>query len=157
MRVGIGYDLHKLVEGRDLFLGGIKLSFTKGLAGHSDADVLLHAVCDALLGACGCMDIGVHFPDTDSQFKGISGADLTRRVLAIINKNRKMKVNIINLDTVIICDKPNISQYRKKITENVAGLLGIAVERVSVKAKTTEGTSPDTISVYAVVLLDIGD
>ena len=153
IRIGIGYDLHRLVEGRRLFLGGVQIPFSKGLLGHSDADVLMHAICDALLGACGCDDIGVHFPHTDPQFKYISGKELVKRTFAIIQN--KTGVRIINVDTVLICDKPNISEYRNRIIESVAKSLGIGIEQVSVKAKTTEATSTDTISSYAVVLLEV--
>ena len=153
IRIGIGYDLHRLVAGRELFLGGVRIPFSKGLLGHSDADVLLHAICDAVLGACGCADIGVYFPNTDTRFKGISGSELVQET-CLIAKNKK-KIKIINIDTVIICDQPNISAYRKAIVESIAGLLSISVERVNVKAKTTEETSKDTISSYAVVLLEV--
>ena len=153
IRIGIGYDLHRLVAGRELFLGGVRIPFSKGLLGHSDADVLLHAICDAVLGACGCADIGVYFPNTDTRFKGISGSELVQETF-LIAKNKK-EIKIINIDTVIICDQPNISAYRKAIVESIAGLLSISVERVNVKAKTTEETSKDTISSYAVVLLEV--
>lgn len=153
IRVGIGYDLHKLSGGRGLFLGGVRIPFSKGLLGHSDADVLMHAICDALLGACGCGDIGVHFPDSDPQFKDISGSELVKRTFRIIQN--KTGVRIINVDTVLICDKPNISEYRNRIIESVAKSLGIGIEQVSVKAKTTEATSTDTISSYAVALLEV--
>jgi 2-C-methyl-D-erythritol 2,4-cyclodiphosphate synthase len=153
IRVGIGYDLHRIVEGRELFLGGVKIPFAKGLLGHSDADVLLHSICDALLGACACGDIGIHFPDTDMQFKGISGSELAQRTCKIIRSKKDIK--IINVDAVLICDKPGISGHRNNITESIAALLGIGVERVNIKAKTTESTSPDTISSYAVVLLEV--
>ena len=153
IRIGIGYDLHRLVEGRKLFLGGVKIPFSKGLLGHSDADALLHAVCDAIFGACGCADIGVHFPDTDPRFKGISGSELVKKARAIIEKHKEIK--IINIDTVIICDQPNISGYRRAIVESIARLFDIGIERVNIKAKTTEDTSADTISSYAVVLLEV--
>jgi 2-C-methyl-D-erythritol 2,4-cyclodiphosphate synthase len=153
IRIGIGYDLHRLVDGRELFLGGVKIPFAKGLLGHSDADVLMHAICDALLGACGCGDIGMYFPDTDMQFKGISGKDLTQRVCKIIRK--KNDVRITNVDAVLICDKPNISSHRSRMSESIAGLLGVDAGCINIKAKTTEGTSPDTISSYAVVMLEL--
>jgi 2-C-methyl-D-erythritol 2,4-cyclodiphosphate synthase len=133
----------------------VQIPFSKGLLGHSDADVLMHSICDALLGACGCGDIGVHFPDTSPQFKGISGSELVQRTFAIIHN--KAGVRIINVDTVLICDKPSISEYRHKIADSIAKSLGIGIEQVNIKAKTTEGTSPDTISSYAVILLNIGD
>lgn len=153
IRIGMGYDLHRLIEGRELFLGGVKIPFSKGLLGHSDADVLLHAICDAILGACGRADIGVYFPDTNSRFKGISGSELIRKTYEIVENKKDIK--IINVDTVIICDKPNISSYREVIQKSIAGLLHIDVGRVNIKAKTTEETSRDTISSYAIVLAEI--
>jgi 2-C-methyl-D-erythritol 2,4-cyclodiphosphate synthase len=153
IRVGIGYDLHRFAQGRGLFLGGVKIPFSKGLLGHSDADVLFHAICDAILGACGQADIGVHFPDTDPRFRGISGSNLARQTRAIVEKDKD--VEIINIDTVVICDKPDISGYKQAMTECIAGIFDIGIERVNIKAKTTEGTSRDTVSSYAVVLAGI--
>jgi 2-C-methyl-D-erythritol 2,4-cyclodiphosphate synthase len=154
IRIGIGYDLHRLVKDRELFLGGVRIPFSKGILGHSDADVLMHSICDALLGACACGDIGVHFPDTDPQFKDISGSELVKRTFAIIQN--KTGVRIINVDTVLICDKPNISAYRHKIKESISTLLDVNIDCVNVKAKTTENTDTDTISSYAAVLLEFG-
>jgi 2-C-methyl-D-erythritol 2,4-cyclodiphosphate synthase len=151
IRIGIGYDLHKLVRGRKLFLGGICIPFPKGLSGHSDADVILHAICDALLGACGCGDIGMHFPDTDSRFKDASSSGLLKAVYNIVQN--RVGIKIINIDIIVICDKPNISRYRKKILFSIAGILSLSRDRINLKAKTTEGTSVDTISSYAAVLI----
>jgi 2-C-methyl-D-erythritol 2,4-cyclodiphosphate synthase len=153
LRVGMGYDLHKLVAGRKLFLGGVCIPFSKGLKGHSDADVLLHAICDGLLGACGCDDIGVHFPDTNHRFKGLSGAELAKQVCKIISE--KNSVEIVNIDAIVVCDKPNISEYRKMITDSIARILGIDSSKINIKAKTTEATSLNSISSYAVVLVEI--
>ena len=120
MRVGMGYDVHKLVEGRDLIIGGVKIPHTLGLLGHSDADVLLHAIMDALLGAAGLGDIGKHFPDTDPQYKGISSMKLLSHV-------------------AIIAQKPKMRPHIPQMEENIAGALGISTDQVNVKATTEEG------------------
>jgi 2-C-methyl-D-erythritol 2,4-cyclodiphosphate synthase len=114
MRVGLGYDLHKLVEGRNLVLGGVTIPFAKGLLGHSDADVLLHAVCDALLGAAGLGDIGQHFPDTDPQFKGISSKRLLERSVQMV-LNKGYSVN--NVDAIIMAEAPKLAPYRKTMEQ----------------------------------------
>ncbi|MFA5068772.1 MAG: 2-C-methyl-D-erythritol 2,4-cyclodiphosphate synthase [Candidatus Omnitrophota bacterium] len=154
-RIGIGYDLHRLTEGRPLYLGGVRIPFCKGLIGHSDADVLCHAICDAILGACCEADIGEHFPDTDSQLAGISGSDLIRMTCQIVRKRRV--VEIVNVDTVVVCDNPNLSGYKQEMIMAVADFLGIEADRVNVKAKTSEGTNCDCISAYSVVLLNTGE
>lgn len=151
IRIGIGYDLHKLARGRKLFLGGVCIPFPKGLSGHSDADVILHAICDALLGACGCGDIGMHFPDTCPRFKDVTSGSLLKAVYGIVQNG--VRIEIINIDIIVICDKPNISRYREKILFSVAGILSLSKDRINLKAKTTEGTSEDTISSYAAVLI----
>jgi 2-C-methyl-D-erythritol 2,4-cyclodiphosphate synthase len=153
LRIGIGYDLHRLCEGRRLLLGGVHIPFSMGLSGHSDADVLFHAICDGLLGACACGDIGVHFPDTDPRFKDMSGRQLAEGVCAIIHQ--KYILDIINIDLIVICDKPNLLEYRSKITSSIADILKIDKDKINLKAKTTEKTSMDTVSSYAVVLVDI--
>ncbi|NQT90915.1 MAG: 2-C-methyl-D-erythritol 2,4-cyclodiphosphate synthase [Candidatus Omnitrophica bacterium] len=152
-RTGIGYDIHKLVNGRKLFLGGVEIPFSKGLLGHSDADVLLHAVCDALLGACGLGDIGVHFPDTDPELKDISSKELLRKTRAIIDA--KGPVNVLNIDTVIVCDEPKLAEYIDGMENAIADTLGILPDVVNVKATTTEGTAPDIISSYATALIEV--
>jgi 2-C-methyl-D-erythritol 2,4-cyclodiphosphate synthase len=136
MRVGLGYDLHKLVEGRNLVLGGVTIPFAKGLLGHSDADVLLHAVCDALLGAAGLGDIGQHFPDTDPQFKGISSKRLLERSVQMV-LNKGYSVN--NVDAIIMAEAPKLAPYRKTMESNISSILRIDAECVNVKATTTEG------------------
>jgi 2-C-methyl-D-erythritol 2,4-cyclodiphosphate synthase len=151
IRIGIGYDLHKLVKGRKLFLGGVCIPFPMGLSGHSDADVILHAICDALLGACGYGDIGMHFPDTDPRFKDASSSSFLKAVYSIVQGDAE--VSIINMDIIVICDKPNISRYREKILCSIAGILNLSRDRINLKAKTTEKTSANTISSYAAVLV----
>ena len=151
MRIGIGYDLHKLVKGRRLFLGGVRIPFNKGLLGHSDADALMHAISDALLGACAKGDIGVHFPDTKKEFKDISSLALLKKTYEIINKDKKCK--IVNIDSIVVCDEPKIHRYTDQMKKKICSVLKIPKDRISIKAKTTEGTAPGAISSYAVVLL----
>jgi 2-C-methyl-D-erythritol 2,4-cyclodiphosphate synthase len=135
-RVGIGYDIHRLSEGRKLFIGGVEIPYIKGLLGHSDADALLHAICDALLGAAGAGDIGEHFPDTDPKYAGISSAELLREVAG---KVRAKGFSISNVDTVVIAEEPKLLPYKTQIRKRIAEVLNIDEERVSVKAKTNEG------------------
>ena len=136
MRVGIGYDIHRLVEGRKLFLGGIEIPFEKGLLGHSDADVLLHAVCDSLLGAAGSGDIGRHFPDTDPKYKNIASMKLLEKTAAII---RADGFAIRNIDTIVFAEAPKIGPFRLEIQQNIANALEMPPNCVNVKATTTEG------------------
>ena len=136
MLVGIGYDLHRLVEGRNLVIGGVTIPYEKGLLGHTDADVLLHAVCDALLGAASLGDIGQHFPDTDPQFKDMSSEKLLERSLQMV-QDKGYVVN--NVDAIIMAEAPTMAPYRKKMERNIASTLHIDAERVNVKATTTEG------------------
>ena len=136
MRVGMGYDVHKLVEGRELIIGGVKIPHTLGLLGHSDADVLLHAIMDALLGAAGLGDIGKHFPDTDPQYKGISSMKLLSRVAELI---REKGYVVENIDATIIAQKPKMRPHIPQMEENIAGALGISTDQVNVKATTEEG------------------
>ena len=135
MRVGIGYDVHKLCEGRKLILGGVDIPHTVGLLGHSDADVLLHAIMDALLGACALGDIGKHFPDTSGEFKDISSIELLKRVGTILNDNN-YKIN--NIDSIIVAQAPKVAPYIDTMRENIASALKIEKELVSIKATTTE-------------------
>ena len=136
MRIGIGYDVHQLVAGRKLVLGGVGIPFEKGLFGHSDADVLIHAVCDALLGAAGLGDIGFHFPDTDPKYKDISSIKILVKTYELVSsKNFK----IINLDSTIFADAPKISPYREAMQKNIARTIEIEPECVNVKATTFEG------------------
>ena len=136
MRVGMGYDVHKLVEGRDLILGGVKIPHTLGLLGHSDADVLLHAVMDALLGAAALGDIGKHFPDTDPQYKGISSIRLLEHVAKLIEEKGYI---VENIDATIIAQKPKMRPYIEEMEKNIAAALHIDVSQVNVKATTEEG------------------
>ena len=136
MRVGMGYDVHKLVEGRDLIIGGVRIPHTLGLLGHSDADVLLHAIMDALLGAAGLGDIGKHFPDTDPQYKGISSMKLLSHVAELI---REKGYVVENIDATIIAQKPKMRPHIPQMEENIAGALGISTDQVNVQATTEEG------------------
>ena len=136
MRVGMGYDVHKLVEGRDLILGGVKIPHTLGLLGHSDADVLLHAVMDALLGAAALGDIGKHFPDTDPQYKGISSIKLLEHVTKLIEEKGYI---VENIDATIIAQKPKMRPYIEEMEKNIATALHIDVSQINVKATTEEG------------------
>lgn len=135
MRVGIGYDVHKLTSGRELILGGVKIKYEYGLLGHSDADVLVHAIMDALLGAASLGDIGKHFPDSDDEYKGISSIVLLRKVGEILKNNN---YTIGNIDSVIIAQSPKLSPYIPDMVKNIAKALDIDPENVSVKATTTE-------------------
>jgi 2-C-methyl-D-erythritol 2,4-cyclodiphosphate synthase len=136
MRVGMGYDVHRLVEDRDLILGGVKIPYEKGLLGHSDADVLLHAIMDALLGAAGLGDIGQHFPDTDPAYKGISSIKLLEHVGALLSEHLFF---VGNIDATVIAQAPKLMPYRQEMTENVARALKIDENRVNIKATTEEG------------------
>ncbi|MGB9840619.1 2-C-methyl-D-erythritol 2,4-cyclodiphosphate synthase [Thermovenabulum sp.] len=136
MRIGIGYDAHRLVEGRKLIVGGVNIPFEKGLLGHSDADVLVHAINDALLGAAALGDIGRHFPDTDPKYKDISSLVLMKRVAELLKVEG---FGIVNIDSVIIAEKPKFAPYIEKMRENIAFALNIQKEKVSIKATTTEG------------------
>ncbi len=135
MRIGIGYDVHKLVEDRELVLGGVKIAHTHGLLGHSDADVLVHAVMDALLGAGALGDIGKHFPDTDSAYKGISSIDLLKEVAVILSDNG---YKIGNIDATVIAQAPKLAPHIQSMRERIAHALELDIDRVSVKATTTE-------------------
>ena len=156
MRIGYGTDTHKLVENRDLIIGGVKIDFDKGLLGHSDADVLLHAIMDALLGAMGLGDIGVHFPDSDNQYKGMSSLELLKRTFAIGQQAGLKK--IINLDFTIICQKPKLIGYFPEMKKNISVILECPVERVNLKASTTEGLGyegrGEGITVNGVILVE---
>ena len=136
MRIGSGYDVHKLVENRDLIIGGIKIPYEKGLLGHSDADVLLHAVCDALLGAAALGDIGKHYPDNSDEFKNIDSRILLRDV---VNKLNNLGYKISNIDSTIIAQKPKMAPYIEQMRQNIADVCGISIGQVNVKATTEEG------------------
>lgn len=136
MRVGLGYDVHKLVEGRDLILGGVKVPYEKGLLGHSDADVLVHAIMDALLGAATLGDIGQHFPDSDPQYKGISSMKLLEHVGELLDKHLYV---IENIDATIIAQRPKMASYITDMRKQIADTLGLDLTQVNVKATTEEG------------------
>ena len=153
-RTGIGFDVHSFSEGRKLILGGIEIPFEKGLAGHSDADALLHAISDAMLGALSLGDIGSHFPDTDPKFKNIDSTILLAKVNELINAEN---YEVVNVDSVIMLQRPKILPYVNQMREKISGTLGIKVEQVSVKATTTEKLGfvgrEEGISVMATVLI----
>ena len=155
MRIGNGYDVHKLTDNRPLILGGVEIEYEKGLLGHSDADVLVHAIMDALLGAAALGDIGKHFPDTDPKYKGISSIYLLECVARLL---KEKGYSIENIDSIVAAQRPKLSPHIEKMTENIANALGIEKSRVSVKATTTEGLGfegrGDGISAYAVCLID---
>lgn len=154
-RVGQGYDLHRLVEGRPLILGGVKIDYEKGLLGHSDADALLHAITDALLGAAGLGDIGRHFPDTDPAYKGIDSKILLSEAIALVVKAGWV---IANVDATVIAQAPKLAPHMDKIRQSVAQAIGIDLHRVNIKAKTKEGCDAvgqkEAIEVHAIVLLE---
>jgi 2-C-methyl-D-erythritol 2,4-cyclodiphosphate synthase len=154
MRIGAGYDVHRLVEGRKLILGGVDVPFEKGLLGHSDADVLIHAVADALLGAAGLGDIGVHFPDTDPSYKGISSRSLLK---IVVTKLSEKGLSVNNIDSIIVAQAPKLAPHIPAMRNNLAMDLGIPDDRVNIKATTTERLGPEGrgegISSYAVCTL----
>jgi 2-C-methyl-D-erythritol 4-phosphate cytidylyltransferase/2-C-methyl-D-erythritol 2,4-cyclodiphosphate synthase len=153
-RAGMGYDLHRLVEGRPLILGGVTIPFERGLAGHSDADAVCHAVTDAILGAAGAGDIGRHFPDTDQQWKGASSIELLRRAVAVVNG---LGLAVGNVDATVILERPKLAPYIDAMRANLAEVLGVTVDRVSVKGKTNEGVGElgrgEAIAVHAIALV----
>ncbi|MEK6302816.1 MAG: 2-C-methyl-D-erythritol 2,4-cyclodiphosphate synthase [Acidobacteriota bacterium] len=154
VRIGIGYDIHRLGEGRKLVLGGVEIPFEKGLLGHSDSDVLTHAVCDALLGAAALGDIGTHFPDTDARWAGASSLDFLARVIELL-ADRGYRVG--NVDATVIAERPKLKPHIQAIRETLASVLRVDVDLVSVKAKTNEGLESvgrgEAIAAQAVALL----
>ena len=155
MRIGMGYDVHRLAEDRDLILGGVKIPYEKGLLGHSDADVLVHAIMDALLGAAALGDIGKHFPDTDSRYKGISSLLLLKHVAELLEEHRYI---VENIDATIIAQQPKMRPYIEQMQKNIADVLGVSEEQVNLKATTEEGLgftgTGEGISSQAVCLLE---
>ena len=155
IRVGFGFDVHQLVEGRDLWLGGIRLEHTKGLLGHSDADVLIHAICDALLGAANMRDIGYHFPDTGAEFKNIDSKILLRRTVEIIAIKG---YRVGNIDATICAERPKLKAHIPAMQECLAECMGIDADDISIKATTTEKLGftgrEEGISAYATVLIE---
>ena len=155
IRVGMGYDVHKLVEGRDLWLGGIKIDHTSGLLGHSDADVLIHAICDALLGAANLRDIGYHFPDTKAEYKNVDSKILLKETIRILAE-KGWKVG--NIDATICAERPKINPHVEEMKACMAPLMGITIEDISIKATTTEKLGftgrEEGMSAYAVALIE---
>ena len=155
MRFGIGYDVHRLVVNRKLILGGVEIPFVKGLLGHSDADVLCHALADALLGAAALRDIGKHFPDNDERFKDISSVVILKQVAELIRTNN---YDIVNVDATVVLQQPKIGPYVKRMRENIAQSLNIQIDRVSVKATTSEELGfvgmGDGAAVYAIASIN---
>ena len=155
IRVGMGYDVHQLVEGRDLWMGGIKIEHSKGLLGHSDADVLLHAVCDALLGAANMRDIGYHFPDTAAETDGMDSKVILRKTIDLIATKG---YHLVNIDATICAERPKMNPHIPQMKETMARVIGCDVDDISIKATTTERLGftgrEEGISVYAVVLIE---
>ena len=155
MRVGFGYDVHRFIEGRPLVLGGIEIPHVQGLLGHSDADVVLHAICDAMIGAAALGDIGTHFPDTSPEFKDISSLILLRRTADLI---RGRGLRLANIDSTIVAQRPRLSAFIPRMVEKIANQIGLAPDRVNVKAKTTEKLGfagrEEGIAAYAVALVE---
>ena len=158
IRIGLGYDVHRLVEGRDLWLGGVRIPHTHGLLGHSDADVLIHAICDALLGAANLRDIGFHFPDTAGEYAGIDSKILLRKTLALL---REKGYEVGNIDATICAEHPKLNPHIPQMQETLAEVMGIPVDDVSIKATTTERLGftgrEEGISAYAVALVVKGE
>jgi len=157
-RIGIGYDIHRLVEGRKLILGGVEIPFEKGLLGHSDSDVLTHAICDALLGAAALGDIGTHFPDTDPQWAGASSLDFLAHAVELITARG---YSIANVDATVLAERPKIRPHIETMRERLASALRIDVDRVNVKAKTGEGLESigrgEAMAAQVVALLNTED
>lgn len=154
-RIGFGYDLHRLVHGRKLILGGVEIPSSKGLLGHSDADVLIHAICDALLGAAGMRDIGYQFPDTDPEYKNIDSKKLLLRVRELI---RNKGWHIVNIDSTLVLQSPRISPYIEEMQLNLAQMLDVEQDKISIKATTNEGLgyigTGEGAAAYAVALIN---
>ncbi len=154
-RIGIGYDVHRFSEDRELILGGVKIDYKRGLAGHSDADVLIHAINDAILGACCLGDIGMHFPDTDNAYKNISSLILLEKVIRMM---KECGYSMVNCDNILILERPKIAPYIQKIREKLFKILDTDISAVSVKATTTEGLGfcgrEEGIAAQSVVLLE---
>lgn len=154
-RTGLGYDVHRFAKGRKLILGGVEIPHSRGLDGHSDADVVLHAVCDALLGAVGKGDIGEHFPPSDAKYKGISSLLLLEEVCAVVAKTGYKAVNV---DVVVLAEEPHLKEYKTKMRQHIAGVIGLGLDAVNIKATTNEGLgfvgNKEGIAAYATVLVE---
>ena len=153
-RIGNGYDVHRLIEGRKLILGGVEIPHSLGLDGHSDADALVHALCDAILGACGAGDIGGYFPDTDRQWKNVSSLLLLKKVGEVCNERQ---FEVANADTIIVAQKPKLAPFIREMKQNIADTLGLKTSQINIKATTTETLGyagrEEGIATYAVALL----
>jgi 2-C-methyl-D-erythritol 2,4-cyclodiphosphate synthase len=158
IRIGFGYDAHRLMVGRDLILGGVNIPHDLGLQGHSDADVLIHAACDALLGAAGLGDLGSHFPDTDPKLEGVSSVVILKRVAVMV---RNGGFELQNLDTTVVAEAPKLAPYVETMIARISGALGVNPRQISVKATTTEGMGftgrGEGIAAYAVAVLTVGN
>lgn len=155
MRIGLGYDVHKIVADRELWLGGVKFDAPFGLLGHSDADVLIHAICDALLGAACLRDIGYHFPDTDTKYKGIDSKKLLSKVISLLHENH---FTVVNIDATICCQQPKISPRIEDIQQSLSAIIQVPTNKISIKATTTEQLGftgrGEGISAYAIALIE---
>ncbi len=155
MRVGIGYDVHRLVENRRLILGGVQIPFAQGLLGHSDADVLTHAICDAILGAAGLGDIGVHFPDTDAAYADINSLVLLKQVKVLVDQDYAVQ----NVDSTVIAERPKLAAYIPKMRQQLADTLSVSADRINIKATTSEGLGfigeEKAIAAQAIVSLNV--
>ena len=156
MKIGQGYDIHRLIFGRDLILGGVKIPYEKGLFGHSDADVLIHAIIDSIFGAMNIGDIGEHFPDNDPQYKGISSLELLRHTAKLLDNNG---YKIVNIDSTVICEKPKLLPYKDDMKKNISNALSISPDLISIKAKTKEKSDSTgeglSIEAMSVCLIDV--
>ena len=156
MKIGQGYDIHRLIFGRDLILGGVKIPYEKGLSGHSDADVLIHAIIDSIFGAMNIGDIGEHFPDNDPQYKGISSLELLRHTAKLLDNNG---YKIVNIDSTVICEKPKLLPYKDDMKKNISNALSISPDLISIKAKTKEKSDSTgegfSIAAMSVCLIDV--
>jgi 2-C-methyl-D-erythritol 2,4-cyclodiphosphate synthase len=155
LKIGTGYDIHRLAQDRKLMVGGVEVPHDKGLAGHSDGDVLIHAIIDAVLGACSLGDIGYHFPDDDPQYKDMAGRDLLARLRQKIVKMGRIE----HIDTTVVIERPKLAPHTRAMRETIAGVLKIPIDKISIKAKTAEGLGPvgqeQAVEAYAVVLVDL--
>jgi 2-C-methyl-D-erythritol 2,4-cyclodiphosphate synthase len=155
LKIGMGYDIHRLTEGRKLMIGCVELPSAKGLAGHSDGDVLVHAIIDAVLGACSLGDIGYHFPDDDPEFEGIAGRELLGRIHGKIAKMGRVE----HIDSTVVMERPKLAPHIEAMQEAISGALKIPIDKISIKAKTAEGLGPvgreEAIEAYAVALVDL--
>lgn len=156
MKIGQGYDIHRLIFGRDLILGGVKIPYEKGLLGHSDADVLIHAIIDSIFGAMNIGDIGEHFPDNNPQYKGISSLELLRHTAKLLDNNG---YKIVNIDSTVICEKPKLLPYKDDMKKNISNALSISPDLISIKAKTKEKSDSTgeglSIEAMSVCLIDV--